>query len=189
MTPIQAVQAVPENPLLLIPSLTQLSHFLHHAETNLGICNATQFKHSLELQGIGLDILAKVDDKILIDAGISIGNIIHLKCRYTVWWNSVDAKWKCSNTEVSAHSTDLPAHPPTKKVAYEKQYFEGGVYQFSSPAMRHDDSPNYLFIIPRDHTLHYECDVHDQWLPVPTGFWVDESREEAEEELNPFYSV
>ncbi|KAI6017047.1 hypothetical protein EDC04DRAFT_2576982, partial [Pisolithus marmoratus] len=154
---------------------TQLSHFLHHAETNLSICNATQFKHSLELQGIGLHILTKVGDKILIDARISIGNIIHLKCRCTVWWNSADAKQKHSNTEVSAHSTDLPAHPPTKKVAYEKWYFEGGGYQFSGPPMRCDDNPNDLFMVPRDHMLHYKCDVHDQWWPVPTGFWVDES--------------
>ncbi|KAI6040076.1 hypothetical protein EDC04DRAFT_2567592, partial [Pisolithus marmoratus] len=102
------------------PLPSQLSCFLCHAETNLSICNATQFKRSLKLQGIGPDILTEVDNKVLTDAGISISNIIHLKCGCMAWWNSADVKWKCSNTEVSVHSTDLPTHPPQKKVAYEK---------------------------------------------------------------------
>ncbi|KAI6025200.1 hypothetical protein BKA83DRAFT_4491946 [Pisolithus microcarpus] len=126
VTPTQAVQGAAENPSPPVPSPSQLSRFLHHAETNLGVHNATQFEESLKLQGIGPDILAEVDDKVLTDAGISIGNIIRLKCGCMAWWNSADAKWKCSNTEVSAHSTDLPTRPPKKRVAYEKRYFDSG---------------------------------------------------------------
>ncbi|KAI6022829.1 hypothetical protein BKA83DRAFT_11121 [Pisolithus microcarpus] len=104
-SPVTPTQA---NPLPPVPLPSQLSHFLCHAETNLSVHNATQFEESLKLQGIGPDILAKVDDKVLADAGISISNIIHLKRGCMAWWNSADAKWKCSNTEVSAYSTDLP---------------------------------------------------------------------------------
>ncbi|KAI6019129.1 hypothetical protein EDC04DRAFT_2901868 [Pisolithus marmoratus] len=56
--PTQAVQGSAENPSLLVPFPNQLSHFLCHAKTTLGIHNATQFERSLKLQGIGLDILA-----------------------------------------------------------------------------------------------------------------------------------
>ncbi|KAI6010317.1 hypothetical protein EDC04DRAFT_2580985, partial [Pisolithus marmoratus] len=76
----------------LFPSPTQLSHFLHFAESNLSVSNAIRYEANLELQGIGPDILAKVNDKVLADAGISIGNIIHLKKGCTVWQNSLDAK-------------------------------------------------------------------------------------------------
>ncbi|KAI5980479.1 hypothetical protein EDC04DRAFT_2917958 [Pisolithus marmoratus] len=118
--PTQAVQGAAENPSPLVPLWSQLSCFLCHTKTNLSIHNTTQFERSLELQGIGPDILTEVDDKVLTDTGISISNIICLKHGCMAWWNSADAKWKHSNTEVSAHSTDLPTHPPQKKVAYEK---------------------------------------------------------------------
>ncbi|KAI6016777.1 hypothetical protein PISMIDRAFT_18143 [Pisolithus microcarpus 441] len=120
VTPTRVVQGAAENPSPPVPSPTQLSHFLCHAETNLGVHNATQFEESLELQGIGPDILAEVDNKVLTDAGISISNIIRLKRGCMAWWNSADAKQKHSNTEVSVHSTDLPTHPPKRRVAYEK---------------------------------------------------------------------
>ncbi|KAI6038005.1 hypothetical protein EDC04DRAFT_2604413 [Pisolithus marmoratus] len=76
----------------LFPSPTQLSHFLHFAKLNLGVSNATRYEVNLKLQGIGLDILTEVNDKVLADTGISIGNIIHLKRGCMVWWNSSDVK-------------------------------------------------------------------------------------------------
>ncbi|KAI6038827.1 hypothetical protein EDC04DRAFT_2569295, partial [Pisolithus marmoratus] len=80
----------PSSPL--IPSPTQLSCFLHFTKVNLGVCNATKYEVDLDLQGIGPDILAEVNDKVLSDAGISVGNIIHLKRGCVVWQNSSDAK-------------------------------------------------------------------------------------------------
>ncbi|KAI6044130.1 hypothetical protein EDC04DRAFT_2599716 [Pisolithus marmoratus] len=59
---------------------------------NLGVCNATKYEVDLDLQGIGPDILAEVNDKVLSDAGISVSNIIHLKRGCVVWQNSSDAK-------------------------------------------------------------------------------------------------
>ncbi|KIK13184.1 hypothetical protein PISMIDRAFT_119381, partial [Pisolithus microcarpus 441] len=172
-----------------VPSLTQLSRFLRHAETNLSVRNATQFEESLKLQGIGPDIPAEVDNKVLTDAGISIGNIIRLKRGCMAWWNSADAKRKCSNTEVSVHSTDLPTHPPKRRVAYEKRYFDGGGCRFSGPPMRPDDNPNNPFAVEKDYALHYKCDIQGQWLPVPKGYLVDENAEDAEDEPNPLYTT
>ncbi|KAI6041786.1 hypothetical protein EDC04DRAFT_2892670 [Pisolithus marmoratus] len=84
LSPVTPPQANAEHSLSLplIPSPTQLSRFLHFAEVNLGVCNATKYKVDLDLQGISPDILTEVDDKVLSDAGISVGSIICLKRGY-----------------------------------------------------------------------------------------------------------
>ncbi|KIK14137.1 hypothetical protein PISMIDRAFT_117552 [Pisolithus microcarpus 441] len=178
----------PAQPPTTLVDLNALTSILL-LQTLMNVHNATQFEESLKLQGIGPDILAEVDDKVLTDAGISIGNIIRLKCGCMAWWNSVDVKWKHSNTEVSAHSTDLPTHPPKKRVAYEKQYFDSGGCRFSGPPMRPDNNPDNPFAVPKDYALHYKCDIQGQWLPVPKGYLVDENGEDAEEEPDPFYTT
>ncbi|KAI6011735.1 hypothetical protein EDC04DRAFT_2905321 [Pisolithus marmoratus] len=64
VTPTQpAINPVPYSPL--VPSPTELSHFLRYAEVNLGICNAMRYEKNLEVQGIGRDILADVNDYLL----------------------------------------------------------------------------------------------------------------------------
>ncbi|KAI6045834.1 hypothetical protein EDC04DRAFT_2598430 [Pisolithus marmoratus] len=159
VTPTQpAINPVPYSPL--VPSPTQLSCFLHYAEVNLGICNAMGYEKNLEVQGIGLDILA--------DAGLSVGNIIHLKRG-------------CMN--------DASPHPAHKRVAYEKQFSNGGASQFSGYVMTPDSNLNDPFAVPKDYTIFYKCEVHNQWLPVPPGFSVDKSGEEHEVDLDPFYTT
>ncbi|KIK13610.1 hypothetical protein PISMIDRAFT_118598 [Pisolithus microcarpus 441] len=127
-----AMNPVPCSPL--VPSPTQLLHFLCYAEVNLGICNAIRYEKSLEVQGIGPDILANVNDKILTKAGLSVGNIIHLKRGCTVWQNSLDVKCKHSNTETLVQD-GASSHSPHKRVAYERWYFDGGASWFASYAM------------------------------------------------------
>ncbi|KAI6014756.1 hypothetical protein BKA83DRAFT_4498896 [Pisolithus microcarpus] len=133
VTPTQpAMNPVPCSPL--VPSPTQLLHFLCYAEVNLGICNAIRYEKSLEVQGIGPDILANVNDKILTKAGLSVGNIIHLKRGCTVWQNSLDVKCKHSNTETLVQD-GASSHSPHKRVAYERWYFDWGASWFASHAM------------------------------------------------------
>ncbi|KAI6008942.1 hypothetical protein EDC04DRAFT_2581825, partial [Pisolithus marmoratus] len=172
----------------LFPSPTQLSHFLCFAELNLSVSNAIRYEANLELQGIGPDILAKVDDKVLADAGISIGNIIHLKKGCMVWWNSLDVKQKRSNTEVLTNSTELPC-PAHKKVLYKKCFFMGSGNHFSGPLMMPDDNPDNLFSVPADYNLFYKCNIQGQWLPIPKGYIVDKSGEAVAEDLDPFYTM
>jgi hypothetical protein len=50
------------------------------------------YEGSLELQGIGLDILGDIDDKVLSGISISTGDIIRIKKGSTIWWNGPDAK-------------------------------------------------------------------------------------------------
>ncbi|KAI6016595.1 hypothetical protein BKA83DRAFT_4497681 [Pisolithus microcarpus] len=187
VTPTQAhAELITSSPL--VPSPTQLSRFLLFAEMNLGVCNATRYEVNLDLQGIGLDILAEVDDKVLADGGISIGNIIHLKRGCTVWWNSPDAKQKWSNTEASINSTEATC-PPHKKVSYEKCYFTGGGNRFSGPPMAPDKNLDNPFSVIPDYNLFYKCDVQGQWLPVLQGFVVNESSEDLAEDLDTSYTV
>ncbi|KAI6024303.1 hypothetical protein EDC04DRAFT_2574367, partial [Pisolithus marmoratus] len=174
--------------LPLVPSPTQLSHFLCYAEVNLGICNAMRYEKNLEVQGIGPDILADVDDRILADTGLSVGNTICLKRGCTVWQNSLDVKHKCSNTETSVQN-DASPHPAHKRVAYEKQFSDGGASQFAGHVMTPDSNLNDPFAMPKDYTIFYKCEVHNQWLPIPLGFSVDESGEEHEVDLDPFYTT
>ncbi|KAI6039442.1 hypothetical protein EDC04DRAFT_2895240 [Pisolithus marmoratus] len=176
----------PSSPLVPLP--TQLSCFLHFAEVNLGICNATKYEVDLNLQGISPDILAEVDDKVLSDVGISVSNIIHLKRGCVVWWNSSDAKRKWSNTEASTNSTE-PPRPAHKKVLYKKHFFTGGGNNFSGPPMTPDDNLDNSFSVPADYNLFYKCDVQGQWLPVPKGYVVDKSGEDLANDLDPFYTT
>ena len=83
----------------LIPSPSQLTRYFKYAETHLGVCHALTYKTSLELNGIGPDILPDVDDKLLASLGISAGDVICLKNESTAWWNgpASDAKQKQSN--------------------------------------------------------------------------------------------
>ena len=160
-----------------VPSLRQLTHFLHYAETHLGVRDATTYERELEIQGIGPDILNVVDDQMLSSMGIPTGDIIRLKRGSTVWWNSSDSKRKRSNTEASSESSG--AHPP-RKVAYKKHYHDSGGCHFSGPPMQPDDAGNSQFGPVQDYQLFYKCDTQNLWLPVPQGYMVNANAEDKE---------
>jgi hypothetical protein len=127
-----------------LPSPSQLTCFLAYAESHLGVRNTSMYEGSLELQGIGPDILGDIDDKVLSGIGISTSDIIRIKKGSTIWWNGPDAKRKWSNTSRSSGTEhgrfgSPKAEPPKKKVAYEKQSHDGGASRFSAGPMQPDD--------------------------------------------------
>ena len=149
------------------------SHNFLNMLRHLGVYNTTMYELDLRAQSIGPHILAETDDKMLSRIGIAIGNIICLKKGSTVWWNGLDAKWKCSKTGQS--NVDQPQHkekspvcpPPKKKVAYEKKYHDGSGSCFMGPLMQADggdDNPS------KDYNLWYQSVEHGIWLPVPKGY-------------------
>jgi hypothetical protein len=76
------------------------------------------------------------------------------------------------------------AEPPKKKVAYEKQYHDGGASRFLAGPMQPDDGGDTPGI---DFDLYYKCDTQNQWLPVPMGFIVVEDEEASDmDALHPF---
>jgi len=76
----------------LIPSLSHLTCYLEYAQVPLGVHHVLTHKISLQLNGIGPDILPDVNDKFLSDLGISTGDVICLKKDSMAWWNGPDAK-------------------------------------------------------------------------------------------------
>ncbi|KAI6143996.1 hypothetical protein BKA82DRAFT_32436 [Pisolithus tinctorius] len=82
-TPAPALQVVDSAETNLdpniIPSPSKLTHFLEHAEANLGVQHARLLEPALWQLGAGPDILLEMDDAILHDAGVTPGDIICLK--------------------------------------------------------------------------------------------------------------
>ncbi|KIJ21121.1 hypothetical protein PAXINDRAFT_6893 [Paxillus involutus ATCC 200175] len=174
----------------LVPTPSQLSRFLQYAETCLGVRHASTYEPGLQLHGIGPDILPDIDDKTLAGVGISAGDIIRLKKGSVVWWNSPDAKRKRSDT-ITATGTGSPFtspdRPARKRVSYEKRYHDGGASRFSGPPMTVDEDDGLGDGVgTKDYTVFYRSNVHQQWLPVPHGFVVDEEEDLDTNEANLF---
>ena len=93
--PIPSAAPAPAPPSPPLPSPMQPNCFLLYAETDLRVCNASQYDNALGLQGIGPDVLADMSDHILSKVGIPVSDIIHLKKGSVAWWNSLHAKQKC----------------------------------------------------------------------------------------------
>ncbi|KAF8121686.1 hypothetical protein EV363DRAFT_1184652 [Boletus edulis] len=95
----------PESSALLL-SPSKLPHFLEYAESALGVHNTTVHEVPLHTLGVGPDILDKLDDKVLHDVGISIGDTNPLERRLLKVWNGLrpDAKRKRAdmNSSVAA---------------------------------------------------------------------------------------
>jgi hypothetical protein len=154
--------AVPIAKSPLIPSPSQLSRFLVHAETNLGVKDATLYESPLHRKRYGPDILPRVSDKALEEVGIQPGDVIRLKDGAAVWWNGPDAKRK------RVDGDEETGEPSVKRdsVAYERQFDEGGGCHFSGPPMVGGG-----YLVPGE-TLWYKCVAIGDWLPVPPGYTV-----------------
>jgi len=175
-TPTQQKDNTPPSPQL-IPSPSHLVHYLEYAEAHLGVHDALTHKTSLQLNGIGPDILPDVPDKFLSDHGISAGDAICLKKGSAAWWNGPDAKRKQSNTVTSNAESWASGEQPAKRVAYQKWFHDGGGVRFTGPPMRADDADSPP---DQDYDLLYFCDVQNQWLPVPHGFTVDKDADPSQ---------
>jgi hypothetical protein len=143
------------------PSPSQLTRFLIHAETNLGVRDATLYESPLHRKRYGPDILPRVSDKALEEVGIQPGDVIRLKDGAAVWWNGPDAKRKRADDEETSEPT-----AKRNSVAYERRFDDGGGCHFSGPPMVGGD-----YSVPGE-TLWYKCTAQAQWLPVPPGYTV-----------------
>jgi hypothetical protein len=138
MTP-EIPQPVPFPP---IPSPSKLSHFLEYAKMHLHIEDAKEYQAVLEQHKLGPDILPFASEKLLLDIGIPVGDIIRLQRGSQVWWNGPDANRKRSDTDDTRNS-DGP--PPMKKSVFYKKKFSGGCgCTFSGPSIRPDDDANKI---------------------------------------------
>jgi hypothetical protein len=89
-----------------------------------------------------------------------------------------DLKRKRSSTSSSSGTLNCGSleQPVKKKIAYKKQYHDGGKSHISGPPMVDGDPDPFA-----DYDLYYKCDTQNQWLPVPKGFVVIEDADEEED--------
>ena len=71
---------------------SKLLRYLQHAEKHLGVQNAVTYEDSLAREGYGPDILPEVDNKALVECGLTPGDAIRLKHGARDWWNGPEAK-------------------------------------------------------------------------------------------------
>ncbi|KAK6969269.1 hypothetical protein R3P38DRAFT_3502227 [Favolaschia claudopus] len=123
-----------------VPTPSKLSKYLEHAETKLGVSNTRMFETGLRENGYGPDILHLVDNKDPEGLGISKGNVIRLKAGAQNWWKSSDAKRKRTESESAGNSgtagigQDVTV-TPSKRVAYEVRYKDGGSSRLFGPRL------------------------------------------------------
>jgi hypothetical protein len=159
----------------VIPSPSQLTRFLKHAESKLGVQGASLYESPLRRQHFGPDILHRVPDTTFAEIGIHPGDVIRLKDGAVAWWKGPDTKRKRSLFELEPQDA-----PPAKvdTVAYERRFDDGGGCRFSGPPMVGGDPPN----IPGE-TTWYRCEARKDWFPIPPGYTVEV--EEGDDD-NPF---
>ena len=134
-----------------------------HAETTLGVKDATLYEPPLHNKQYGPDILPGFLDKALEEVDIHPGDVICLKDGAAVWWNGPDAKRK------RVDSNNEEGGEPSAKcdsIAYERWFDEGGGSCFSGPPIVGGD----YFVLGE--TLWYKCAAKGKWLPVPPGYTV-----------------
>ncbi|KAJ6517589.1 hypothetical protein DFH09DRAFT_1429056, partial [Mycena vulgaris] len=148
--PKQNEQRKPTSPV--IPTPSKLPRFLEHASTNLGVTSAPSFATPMRRNGYGPDILHLVEDRDLMDIGITKGDAICLKAGAQAWWNGPEANKKCLYGEMSeadsagssfgrkfTRPSDIQATPPSKKVSFERRWDDGGAERFYGPRIVEGD--------------------------------------------------
>jgi hypothetical protein len=150
----------------IIPSPSQLTRFLAHAESKLGVRDASLYESPLRRQRFGPDILHRVPDAALTEIGIHSGDVIRLKDGAVAWWKGPDAKRKRSLFEPEPQDA-----PPAKvdTVSYERRFDDGGGCRFSGPPMVGGDLRN----LPGE-SIWYRCEARKDWFPIPPGYTVVE---------------
>jgi hypothetical protein len=168
-TPVRSI--ITDHPIISpnIPSPSQLTRFLAHAETHLGVYDASLYKTALRRQRYGPDVLHRVPDSDLTKLGIHPGDVIRLKDGAVIWWKGPDAKRKRDQFEPEPQD----ALPAKHTVAYERRFTEGGGSRFSAGPMVGGDPPN----APGE-TIWYRCEARQDWFPIPPGYTVEEENNE-----------
>ncbi|KAJ7114795.1 hypothetical protein C8R44DRAFT_629617 [Mycena epipterygia] len=165
----------------VIPSPTKLLRFLEHAEAKLGVTTSRNFESVMRTNGYGPDIIHLLDDQALVDCGFTKGDALRIKAGAGEWWKGPDAKRKRVQTEEpgsgsGSGSTSSSTHhvpptqnnvdvtPPSKKVAFERRYDDGGRERFYGPRLtpgRDGDETD---------TDTWFRSGGGQWLPLPLGY-------------------
>ncbi|KAJ7098942.1 hypothetical protein C8R44DRAFT_642692 [Mycena epipterygia] len=165
----------------VIPSPTKLPRFLEHAEAKQGVTTARNFESVMLTNGYGPDIIHLLDDQALVDCGFTKGDALRIKAGAGEWWKGPDAKRKRVQTEEpgsgsGSGSTSSSTHhvphtqnnvdvtPPSKKVAFEHRYDDGGRERFYDPRLtpgRDGDEAD---------TDTWFRSGGGQWLPLPLGY-------------------
>jgi len=144
----------------ICPSPSQLTRFLIHAESNLGVKDATLYKSPLHCKQYGPNILPQVLDKALEEVGIQPSDVICLKEGAAIWWNGPDAKRKRADGD-DKETSELSMK--CDYVAYERRFDGGGGCHFLGPPIVGGD-----YSVPGE-TVLYKCMALGQWLLVPLG--------------------
>ncbi|KAJ7022363.1 hypothetical protein C8F04DRAFT_1049070 [Mycena alexandri] len=160
----------------VIPTPSKLPRFLAYASSTLGIPSAPSFESPLRRQAFGPDILHLVGDDELMEMGMRKGDVIRLKAGAQPWWNGAEARKRThsqidnqtASSSGSIRSPD-PATPPSKKVAFERRYVDGGAERFYGPRIVTGGG---------ERNIYYRCPVRLEFVPVPLGY---RSTQEGEE--------
>ncbi|KAJ7723042.1 hypothetical protein B0H16DRAFT_1334341 [Mycena metata] len=159
-----------------VPTPSKLPRFLAYASKTLGIESAETFESPLRRQALGPDILHLVGDEDLMALGMRKGDVIRLKAGAQAWWKGPEAR-KRNHSEIEDHSAGgsgsvrLPEAetPPSKKVAFERRYVDGGAERFYGPRIVTGGG---------ERNIYYRCPVRLEFVPVPLGY---RSTQEGEE--------
>lgn len=163
-----------------VPSPSQLTHYLIHAENFLGVRHASTYEDILSKENYGPDILSEVPDTALTASPVSMprGDTIQLK-RGCQDWLKLESKRHCyhvgsvsSQTHAgpssnhNSNSPPKPSSPPKSNV--EVQYSvefpgRGGAHYFGLPMKKAEPTE-------ADTHMTYFNDALNIWLPVPPGF-------------------
>ena len=84
-------------------SPSKLGRYLDYASEKLGVRDANAYEEALACEGYGPDILPYVEDKVLLECGLTPGDAICLKRGAAEWWNSSDAKWAEFRSKLTRH--------------------------------------------------------------------------------------
>ncbi|KAJ7355887.1 hypothetical protein DFH08DRAFT_803820 [Mycena albidolilacea] len=146
----------------VFPTPSKLPRFLDHAANTLGITSAPDFESPMRRNGFGPDILHLVDDQELTEMGMRKGDVIRLKAGAQSWWNGPEAKKRTHSEIDNQGSTPDPlATPPSKKVAFERRFTEGGGERFWGPRIVAGQGEKNIW---------YRCPVRKEFVPVPPGY-------------------
>jgi hypothetical protein len=166
-TPVVQQSADLDSEAPLVPSPSDVSRFLKHASTTLGVRNALDFESPLRRKGFGPDILPDIADSALVALGISEGDVLRLKNGSRKWWNGPDAKRKLDEVEDEGFGSNGDrdsAENYNKRCHYEYCFPEGGGTRYNGPPMMEGDRGAH-----DEHTTYWD-ERRQKMVPIPDGW-------------------
>ena len=150
---------IPTSPPINTPS--KLKRYLEYAEKHLGVNNATTYERRLARESFGPDIILLINDQLLVDCGVPMGDAIRLKRGSSSWWASPEAK----RPRVLDNPTNDDFFGAVYDIRFEKRFREGGSMSVFGSGLR----PGRNRFSKRYHWFYYNSDT-SRVEPVPPGF-------------------